>query len=288
MAKDTFFGEMARIRVGESYLDLSVPRVMGVLNITPDSFHAESRVEEHSKILERAGGMLEAGADILDLGAYSSRPGAEHISEELELERLLPALEAVREAHPNALLSVDTFRASVASKALKSGADIVNDISAGLLDPEMMDLVASEQVPYIMMHMPGTPQDMQERTDYEDVTAEVFHHLSQRIELARDKGVSDLLIDPGFGFGKTLEQNFRLLEELESFKEFGLPLLVGVSRKSMVGRLLGVPPSEALNGTTVLNTLALQRGADILRVHDVREAVEAVRILKFGQECRPL
>lgn len=288
MAKDTFFSEKERIRVQGGYLDLHPPRVMGVLNITPDSFYVESRVADPSSVLERARRMLGAGADILDLGAYSSRPGAEHISEELEIERLIPALESVREAHPEALLSVDSFRASVAEKAIDRGADIVNDISAGLLDPEILDLVAERQVPYIAMHMPGTPQDMQERTDYEDVTNEVFHFLSERIRTAREKGVSDLILDPGFGFGKDLEQNYRLLEELSCFKEFGLPLLVGVSRKSMLSKLLGVSSDEALNGTTVLNTLALQRGADILRVHDVREAVEVVRILKFGQECRPL
>ncbi len=240
---------------------------------------------ERSQFLEVAEKMIGEGVDVLDVGGYSSRPGAEHISEEEERERAIPAIEALKKTFPEVLISVDTFRASIAEEAVGKGADMVNDISAGELDPSMMERVAALGVPYMMMHMPGTPQDMQERTDYEDLTGELIHYLSQRLQKARSMGILDPIIDPGFGFGKTAEQNYRLLRDLRSFSGLGVPLLVGLSRKSMIWRKLGVDPSEALNGTTVLHSLALQRGADILRVHDVREASELIRILKFDQHA---
>lgn len=281
MAKDTFFGMKKSLRLQGERKELDTPLIMGVLNVTPDSFYAGSRTQEEEAFLERAARMLEEGADILDIGGYSSRPGADHIPEKEERERCIPAIEGIRKQFPDARISVDTFRSAIAREAVEKGADIVNDISGGVLDEGMMDEVAELGVPYIMMHMPGTPQDMQERTDYEDVGAEVFRWLSERLRLAREKGIADPVLDPGFGFGKTLEQNYRLFNELESFSELDAPLLVGVSRKSMITRLLGIEAKEALNGSTVLNTLAVQRGADILRVHDVKEARELVKILKF-------
>ncbi|MFB6258966.1 MAG: dihydropteroate synthase [Flavobacteriales bacterium] len=285
MVKDTFFGKKRTLPFGGRLCSIDPPWVIGVLNVTPDSFYQDSRIMNRDLLLERAGEMLEEGASALDIGGYSSRPGADHISEEAERERVIPAIEILRGAYPDAILSVDTFRASIAEEAVQHGADMVNDVSGGVLDPTMMDRTAELGVPYVLMHMPGTPQDMQQRTGYDNVTDEVLYFLSERCRKAREKGVNDLIIDPGFGFGKSLEQNYRLLKELESFKELGLPLLVGLSRKSMVWRKLELNPEEALNGTTAIHSLALQRGADILRVHDVREAVEAVKILKFDRNA---
>jgi dihydropteroate synthase len=285
MLKDTFFEKKRTIRLGDRLWTLDRPWIMGILNVTPDSFYPGSRVPDGENLTERAGRMLQAGADILDIGGYSSRPGAEHIAEEEEMERAVPAIRKVREAFPQAAISVDTFRASVAAEAMDAGADMVNDISAGELDPGMMELIAQRNVPYILMHMPGTPQDMQERTDHDDVSADLLRYLSGRLRLARAKGVDDPIIDPGFGFGKTIDQNYRLLRELGRFNELGVPMMVGLSRKSMIWKKLGTDPDRALNGTTVLHTMALQRGADILRVHDVREAVEVAEILKFERNA---
>lgn len=256
------------------------PLVMGVINVTPDSFHEGSRVSTSEAVGRRAVEMIAAGADIIDIGAYSSRPGAIHVSEAEEMRRLESGLEAIREVAPDIIVSVDTFRASVANRAVeKFGADMINDISGGDLDPQMFDTVASMHVPYVLMHMRGTPADMQSFTDYADVTADVIADLSVKLRKLRLKGVADIIVDPGFGFAKNLEQNYAMLSRLEDFTRLlDAPLLVGVSRKSMICRLLGVTPREALNGTTVVNTISLMRGASILRVHDVAEAAQAVKI----------
>lgn len=259
-------------------VDLVQPKVMGILNITPNSFYAESRVSEESVILERAEKMLKEGATFIDIGGYSSRPDAEEVSEEKELKRLIPAIEALAQNFPEILISADTFRSKVAHESILAGAAMINDISAGQLDKNMMLVVARHQVPYIMMHMRGTPKTMKKLTDYKDITKEVLFYFSEKIKAARQLGINDLIIDPGFGFAKTLEQNFELFSKMELLKNTGLPMLVGISRKSMIYKSLNVSPQEALNGTSVLNSLALTKGASILRVHDVKEAVECVKL----------
>lgn len=266
-------------------LDLTVPRVMGILNVTPDSFYAGSRVQTEEEIANRARQILDQGADIIDVGAYSSRPNAEHISASEEMRRLETGLKIIRTNHPDAIISVDTFRADVAEWCVRSyEVDIINDIAAGQMDETMFPLVARLGVPYIMMHMKGTPQNMQLQPHYDNLIQEVFLYFAERVQRLRDLGAKDLILDPGFGFGKTLEHNYALMNHLEDFSIFELPLLVGVSRKSMIYRLLNSTPQEALNGTTVLNTVALLKGANILRVHDVSVAMEAVRIIRKLQE----
>lgn len=259
------------------------PAVMGIINVTPDSFYAGSRTKA-DEIGRRVRSMIDDGADMIDIGAYSSRPGAAEVSEAEEIDRLSEGMAALREAAPDVVVSVDTFRASVAKAAIKQmGADIVNDISGGDLDGRMFETVASLRVPYILMHMRGTPADMQTLTDYPDgITAEVLRDLSVKLRTLRLAGVSDVIVDPGFGFAKTLEQNYRLMADLPMFTEMlDAPVLVGVSRKSMVTRALGVTAKDALNGTTVLNTIALLGGTQILRVHDVKACAEAVRIVSM-------
>lgn len=253
---------------------------MGIVNVTPDSFYSGSRTQTEESVCEKVERMLSDGADFIDIGAYSSRPGADDVSPEKEMARLETGLKAVRSVAPDIPVSVDTFRAEVAKVAVSEfGADIINDISGGSLDADMFDAVAALRVPYILMHMRGTPSDMQTKTDYRDVTAEVMADLSVKMRELRLKGVSDIIIDPGFGFAKTLEQNYEMVRNLSLFTELlDAPLLVGVSRKSMLTRLLGITPDQALSATTALNTLALTRGAAILRVHDVLEASQAVRI----------
>jgi dihydropteroate synthase len=251
---------------------------MGIINLTPDSFFADSRKPAIGDALQQAGQMLADGATMLDLGAYSSRPGATDISVQEETDRLLPVVKAVVETYPNAILSVDTFRAQVAETAIKAGAHMINDIGGGELDADMFATVARLQVPYILMHMKGTPQTMVQQARYHDVFAEVFDHLAGRYELLRSMGVHDVIIDPGFGFAKTAEHSYALMNQLKEFNRLQLPILVGVSRKRMIYGLLGTTAAEALNGTTVLNTIALTKGANILRVHDVKEAVEAVKL----------
>lgn len=251
------------------------PQVMGILNITPDSFYTGSRFNT-SAAVEQAGTMLEAGAGILDIGGQSTRPGSRLLSATEEQERVLPVVEAIRKTYPYCWISVDTFYAAVAREAVNAGADIVNDISAGLMDPPMLETVAALQVPYILMHMKGTPQTMQSDPVYENVTLEVLDFLIERIAACKRAGIRDLVIDPGFGFGKTIAHNFRLLKELAAFKVTGLPILAGLSRKSTIYKTLGTDAAGALNGTTVLNTLALLNGASLLRVHDVKEALETV------------
>ena len=269
------------LNVNGRLLDLSTPQVMGILNVTPDSFYAGSRSRTEAEIAARACQILDEGASIIDIGAYSSRPNAEHISPEEEMQRLRTGLEILNRNHPDAIISVDTFRAEVARQCVEEyGAAIINDISAGEMDGQMFRTVARLNVPYSLLHMQGTPQNMQKEPHYENLLKEVFMYFARKVRQLRDLGMKDIILDPGFGFGKTLEHNYELMAHLEEFGIFELPLLVGVSRKSMIYRLFGATPQEALNGTTVLDTVALMKGADILRVHDVREAVEAVRLIE--------
>jgi dihydropteroate synthase len=260
-------------------LTLERPLVMGILNVTPDSFFEGSRVQGNG-LLATAERMLEEGADILDIGGMSSRPGAELITEEEELGRILPAIEALHSHFPQAILSVDTIRASVARQAVEAGASMVNDISAGRLDEAMYETVAALRVPYVLMHMQGTPRNMQQNPHYEDVVIEILDFFIREMGKLRELGIHDIILDPGFGFGKTLAHNYELLKGMQVFQILEAPVLAGLSRKSMITRLLGVNPSEALNGTTALHMAALQNGAKILRVHDVKEAVEVVKIFQ--------
>lgn len=267
------------INVKGCLLDLAVPQVMGILNVTPDSFYSGSRMQTEEEIAARARQIIDEGASMIDIGAYSSRPNAEHISAEEEMRRLRTGLEILNRNHPDAIVSVDTFRADVAEQCVKEyGVAIINDISAGEMDKRMFATVARLGVPYVMMHMQGTPQDMQKEPHYDNLLKDLFLYFARKVQQLRDLGAKDIILDPGFGFGKTLEHNYQLMAHLEEFHIFELPLLVGVSRKSMIYKLLGGTPQDALNGTAVLNTVALMKGAHILRVHDVREAVEAVRI----------
>lgn len=267
------------LNVNGRLLDLATPQVMGILNVTPDSFYANSRMQAETDIAARARQIVEEGASIIDIGAYSSRPNAEHISADEEMSRLRRGLEIVKMNHPDAIVSVDTFRADVAEWCVKEyGVAMINDIAAGEMDDRMFETVARLGVPYIMMHMKGTPQSMQTEVHYDCLLKEVFLYFAKKVQQLRDLGVKDIVLDPGFGFAKTLEHNYELMAHLEEFNIFELPVLVGVSRKSMIYRLLGGSAQEALNGTTVLHTIALTKGADILRVHDVREAVEVVQI----------
>ena len=260
-------------------LDLSTPQVMGILNVTPDSFYSDSRMQTEKDIADRAQQIIDEGASIIDIGAYSSRANAEHISAEEEMNRLRTGLEILNRNHPDAVISVDTFRAEVAEQCVKEyGVAMINDISAGEMDNRMFATVAELGVPYIMMHMQGTPQNMQNEPHYDNLMKEVFLYFATKVQQLRDLGVKDIILDPGFGFGKTLEHNYELMAHLDEFSVFELPLLVGVSRKSMIYKLVGGTPQDSLNGTTVLDTVALMKGAHILRVHDVREAVEAVRM----------
>lgn len=269
------------INVNGKLMDLSRPQVMGILNITPDSFYAGSRKQTEEEIIQRVRQIVEEGASIIDIGAYSSRPNAKDVSPEEELNRLHFGLGIINKVYPDAVISVDTFRSDVAEACVKEhGVAIINDIAAGEMDEKMFETVARLNVPYIMMHMQGTPQNMQLTPHYENVVKEVFLHFARKVDELHSLGVKDIILDPGFGFGKTLEHNYELMNCLDDFRIFEMPLLVGVSRKSMIYRLLGTTPEEALNGTTVLNTIALLKGASILRVHDVREGVEAVKIVE--------
>lgn len=268
------------INVKGQLIDLEVPRVMGILNITPDSFYKGSRYKDEKEIIGAAQRMLEEGADFLDIGGYSSRPGAEDISAEEEKHRVLTAVRYVSREFPQAIISVDTFRTEVAREAIcDCGAHIVNDISGGDADPEMTKLITELNVPYIIMHMQGTPQSMQKNPVYEDVVSEILMWFGQKKVSLMAAGVKDIIIDPGFGFGKNAEHNFALLRRLKEFSIAGLPLMVGLSRKSVIWKTLNTTPGESLNGTSVLNAVALMNGADILRVHDVKEAVEAVKLI---------
>lgn len=274
------------INAGGQLVELDRPLVMGILNVTPDSFYAESRMQTEKEIARRARQIIAEGGNIIDIGAYSSRPGAGEVPVDEEMERLRQALAIVRREVPGTLISVDTFRADVARMCIEEGgAHIINDISGGALDSNMFRCVAQLGVPYILMHMQGTPGTMQLAPHYDDLMREVFLYFSERILTLRDMGVKDIILDPGFGFGKTLEHNYELMGHLGEFREFNLPLLVGISRKSMIYKLLGGNPDDALNGTTVLNTIALTAGANILRVHDVKAAAECVAIFQEMKLC---
>ena len=279
-AKDTFFQVKKTLNAGGKIIDLSQPKVMGIINITPDSFFLGSRKQSESEILHQAEKMLNEGADFLDLGAYSSRPGAEDISVEEEKNRLIPAVKLINTHFPEAVISVDTFRATIAEKAINSGAHIINDISGGTLDEKMFETVGKLQVPYILMHMKGTPQTMKNLNQYDDIVQEISFYFSEKINQLKAFGAKDIVLDLGFGFAKNIEQNYFLLNHLSEFRMFGFPVLAGLSRKSMIWKALAIQPEDALNGTSILNTIALQNGASILRVHDVKEAKECVKI--FG------
>ena len=259
-------------------IDLSQPKVMGILNITPNSFFDGGKYVDENAILNQAEKMISEGATFIDVGAYSSKPNAEYVSEEQEIERLIPVVKSLVKEFPEIILSIDTFRSSVAQKAIEAGAAIINDISGGSLDAEMMKTVANLQVPYIMMHMKGTPKTMQTLTQYDYILKEMLFYFAEKISVARSLGINDLVIDPGYGFAKTTEQNFEVLHKSELFKMLDVPILAGLSRKSMIYKTLDSSPQQALNGTTVLNTLALTKGANILRVHDVKEAMETIKL----------
>jgi dihydropteroate synthase len=266
------------LNVNGRLVDLTSPKVMGILNVTPDSFYSASRHSDIT-ILNAAEKMLEDGATFLDIGGYSSRPGAMDISVEEEVNRVVEPIESIAKRFPDAVISIDTFRSSVAKAAIDSGAKMINDISGGNLDTEMLPMAGKLNVPYVGMHMRGTPQTMKSFTEYDDLLTEVMSYFRQIMDRCKDVGVHDVVIDPGFGFAKTLEQNYYLLKNLPVLKQLGVPILVGVSRKSMIWKLLEVEADKALNGTTALNSVALLKGASILRVHDVKEAVEAVKLI---------
>lgn len=264
---------------------LCEPKIMGILNVTPDSFYAESRTSDEEHIAARVQQLMDDGADMIDIGGYSSRPGADDVSPEEEMNRLRRGLRVVRRLYPEVPISVDTFRADVARMCVEEeGADIINDISGGMMDRQMFRTVARLGVPYILMHMQGTPDTMQQAPHYDNLRREVMLYFAERIDRLCQMGAKDIIVDPGFGFGKTLEHNYELFHHLDDFNLFNLPLLVGISRKSMIYKLLGGTPQTSLNGTTVLNTIALMKGVHILRVHDVKEAVEAKRIVMKMKE----
>ncbi|WP_314151884.1 dihydropteroate synthase [Capnocytophaga granulosa] len=274
---------MTQINCKGELICFDTPKVMGILNITPDSFYAQSRTTP-AEVLRKAEQMLEEGATFVDIGGYSSRPNAQEVSPQEELQRVVPVVEALVKHFPDIRISVDTFRAEVARESLEAGACIINDISAGQIDPAIWEVVAHYQVPYIAMHMRGTPQTKQTYTEYDKLTKDILYYFSQIKDKARQLRINDLIVDPGFGFSKTLAQNYELMQQLALFKALECPILVGISRKTMIYKLLDTTPETALNGTTVLNTFALLHGADILRVHDVKEAVECVKIV--GELCR--
>ncbi|MBX3253796.1 MAG: dihydropteroate synthase [Chitinophagaceae bacterium] len=259
-------------------LSLDTPVVMGIINVTPDSFYGNSRKNEADAVLLQAEKMLKEGAAILDMGGQSTRPGSERVGAAREAERVIPAIQTILKHFPEAVISIDTYHSAVAKAAVEAGACMVNDISAGEMDEQMLDTVASLKTPYICMHMLGTPDTMQQSPQYNNVTLEVLDFLAGKIKICRSKGIYDVIADPGFGFGKTIQHNFTLLKSLELFKMLEVPVLAGLSRKSTIYKTLGLTANEALNGTTVLNTIALMNGAHILRVHDVKEAVEAVKL----------
>jgi dihydropteroate synthase len=269
---------MMTLNCNGKLIDLTSPKVMGILNVTPNSFYDGGKHTEEKVILKQVEKMLLEGATFIDVGGYSSKPNAEEVSEEQELQRILPVVQNISKEFPNTVISIDTFRSKVAQAAVENGAAIINDISAGNLDVKMMETVAQLQVPYIMMHMKGTPQTMQSLTQYENIVKEMLFYFSEKIALARSFGINDLILDPGFGFAKTVDQNFEVLNKLDLFQITELPILAGLSRKSMIYKTLNTSAQFALNGTTSLNTISLMKGAKILRVHDVKEAVECVQL----------
>ena len=264
------------INIRGKLFDLSKPKVMGILNVTPDSFYDGGVHNEFNNIENHVNKMVEDGMDILDIGGYSSKPGAKDISVDEEMSRVIPILKHIRKIFTDLVISIDTFRSKIASISLDEGADIINDISSGTLDKNMISVIAKNNCPYILMHMQGNPQNMQNDPSYENVTLEIIQYLAQRIKIARDNNIVDLIVDPGFGFGKKLEHNFEILNNLEKFNILDIPILAGFSRKSMIYKTLKSSSEKALNGTSSLNTIALTKGAKILRVHDVKEAKECI------------
>jgi len=283
MAKDTFLNRKVTLNLKGELFDLSKPCVMGILNLTPDSFYGNSRMGTVDQALERAEVCLKEGAAFIDIGAYSSRPGADEVTTDEELRRIIPAVEAISKRLPEARLSIDTFRAKVARESIEAGAHVVNDISGGNLDEGMLETVASLNVPYVLMHMQGTPKNMQQNPAYRNIGLEVVNYFEEKLNVLRQLGVKDIILDPGFGFAKTTDHNYELMQQMGQMDLFGLPVLVGISRKSMIYKVLGNGPEEALNGTTVLNTIALQKGASILRVHDVKAATECIALVEKVQ-----
>jgi dihydropteroate synthase len=259
-------------------IDLTIPKIMGILNVTPNSFFDGGKYKNETEIIFQVEKMLSEGADFIDIGAYSSKPSAEFVSEQEEIDRILPVIELIMKHFPKTLLSIDTFRSEVAKASIENGAAIINDIAAGELDDKMFEVIAQYNVPYIMMHMRGNPQTMQGLTQYDDIVKEVLFYFSEKVKKARSLGINDLILDPGFGFAKTTDQNYEVLQKMELFNLLELPVLAGISRKSMIYKTLNITPQDALNGTTFLNTIALTKGAKILRVHDVKEAVECVTL----------
>ena len=262
-------------------VDLTTPKVMAIVNATPDSFFEQSRVKSIDQFKKKIDQMITEGADIIDIGAYSSRPNAEHISEEQELNRLLPLIDFIRTYFPDVLVSVDTFRAEVAKEVLERGVHMINDISGGQLDEQLLRVVARYRVPYILMHMIGTPQTMMKNTTYDHLSSDLIHYFTTNISKAKQAGIIDIIIDPGFGFSKTIEQNYQLLNQVEQLNALDTPMLIGVSRKSMIYKALDITPNEALNGTTALHMIALSKGAQLLRVHDVKPAVECIKLYQL-------
>lgn len=273
--------DLLSINCNGELISLSTPKVMGILNITPDSFYDGGRYKDTKSILIQVEAFLDQGATFIDIGAYSSRPGAAFVSEEEELKRITPVIDLILKSFPDCKISIDSFRSKVIQKCVEAGAVISNDISSGKLDPLMFETIAKLKVPYIMMHMKGTPQNMQKHTEYEDLVNDIYLYFSERINRANEHGIEDLILDPGFGFSKTLEQNYKVLNKLKVFKNLNYPILSGLSRKSMIYKTLESTSGEALNGTTALNMLALINGANILRVHDVKEAMECIKLFNM-------
>ncbi len=271
---------MKTINCKGKLIDLLTPKVMGILNLTPDSFYDGGKLGSEKEIIYQAEKMLKEGATFLDLGGYSSRPGANFVSEADELNRVLPAVKTLIKEFPNVNLSIDTFRSKIAKTCIENGACMINDISAGLLDPQMLEVIANYQVPLVMMHMRGTPETMMLNTNYENLTNDILYFFSERIAKARALGINDIIVDPGFGFSKKLDQNFELFDDLELFSFLNTPILIGISRKSMIQKTLNISATESLNGTTALHAIAIQKGVSILRVHDVKEAFETINLLQ--------
>ena len=271
---------MKTINCKGKLIDLLTPKVMGIINLTPDSFYDGGKLGSEKEIIHQAEKMLKEGATFLDLGGYSSRPGANFVSEADELNRVLPAVKILIKEFPNVNLSIDTFRSKIAKTCIENGACMINDISAGLLDPQMLEVIANYQVPLVMMHMRGTPETMMLNTNYENLTNDILYFFSERIAKARALGINDIIVDPGFGFSKKLDQNFELFNDLELFSFLNTPILIGISRKSMIQKTLNISATESLNGTTALHAIALQKGVSILRVHDVKEAFETISLLQ--------
>jgi dihydropteroate synthase len=280
VAQSKLFSPNKTLLIAGKVIDLTIPKVMGILNVTPDSFYDGGRYNDENTILLQAEKLIVEGADFIDVGGYSTRPGATDISEKEELDRVIPVVKVLLKEFPSAIISVDTFRSAVAKAAIESGASLINDISAGELDAAMIDIVAELQVPYVAMHMRGTPQTMTQFTTYENLLKEMIEYFHRKMHQFKMAGIKDVIIDPGFGFAKTVDQNFELLNNLERLHVLEKPILVGLSRKSMIWRTLKTTPEATLNGTTALNTLALIKGASILRVHDVREAIEVIQLMK--------